>query len=104
MMPELSVVLVFIFLQFLIGLGCLTVKRDMVRLLIGIEILFNAANLCFVALSSYVTGFVDPFPQTIVMMAIVLDGSVIAVGLAIVINAYKHYGTLDIRRLMRLKW
>ena len=104
MMPELSVVLVFIFLQFLIGLGCLTVKRDMVRLLMGIEILFNAANLCFVALSSYVTGYVDPFPQTIVMMAIVLDGSVIAVGLAIVINAYKHYGTLDIRRLMRLKW
>jgi multicomponent Na+:H+ antiporter subunit C len=103
-MPELSVVLVFIFLQFLIGLGCLAVKRDMVRLLIGIEILFNAANLCFVALSSYVTGYVDPFPQTIVMMAIVLDGSVIAVGLAIVINAYKHYGTLDIRRLMRLKW
>jgi len=103
-MPELSVVLVFIFLQFLIGLGCLTVKRDMVRLLIGIEILFNAANLCFVALSSYMTGYVDPFPQTIVMMAIVLDGSVIAVGLTIVINAYKHYGTLDIRRLMRLKW
>ena len=104
MMPELSVVLVFIFLQFLIGLGCLTVKRDMVRLLIGIEILFNASNLCFIALSSYMTGYVDPFPQTIVMMAIVLDGSVIAVGLAIVINAYKHYGTLDIRRLMRLKW
>ena len=104
MMPELSVVLVFIFLQFLIGLGCLTFKRDMVRLLIGIEILFNASNLCFVALSSYMTGYVDPFPQSIVMMAIVLDGSVIAVGLAIVINAYKHYGTLDIRRLMRLKW
>ena len=104
MTTQLSVVLVFIFLQFLIGLSCLTVKRDMVRLLIGVEILFNAANLCFIALSSNVTGFVDPFPQTIVMMAIVLDGSVIAVGLAIVINAYKHYGTLDIRRLMRLKW
>ena len=104
MITQLSVVMVFIFLQFLIGLGCLTVKRDMVRLLIGVEILFNAANLCFIALSSNVTGFVDPFPQSIVMMAIVLDGSVIAVGLAIVINAYKHHGTLDIRRLMRLKW
>ncbi len=55
-------------------------------------------------MSSNVAGFVDPFPQSIVMMAIVLDGSVIAVGLAIVINAYKHYGTLDVRRLMRLKW
>lgn len=104
MVSQLSVVLVFIFIQFVIGLGCLMVKRDMVRLLIGVEILFNAANLCFIALSSYVTGFIDPFPQSIVMMAIVLDGSVIAVGLVIVINAYKHYGTLDIRKLRRLKW
>ena len=104
MVSQLSVVLVFIFLQFVIGLGCLMVKRDMVRLLIGVEILFNAANLCFIALSSHITGFIDPFPQTIVMMAIVLDGSVIAVGLVIVINAYKHYGTLDIRKLRRLKW
>lgn len=104
MVSQLSVVLVFIFLQFVIGLGCLMVKRDMVRLLIGVEILFNAANLCFIALSSHVTGFIDPFPQSIVMMAIVLDGSVIAVGLVIVINAYKHYGTLDVRKLRRLKW
>lgn len=104
MVSQLSVVLVFIFLQFVIGLGCLMVKRDMVRLLIGVEILFNAANLCFIALSSHVTGFIDPLPQSIVMMAIVLDGSVIAVGLVIVINAYKHYGTLDVRKLRRLKW
>lgn len=104
MVSQLSVVLVFIFLQFVIGLGCLMVKRDMVRLLIGVEILFNAANLCFIALSSHVTGFIDPFPQSIVMMTIVLDGSVIAVGLVIVINAYKHYGTLDVRKLRRLKW
>ncbi len=104
MVSQLSVVLVFIFLQFVIGLGCLMVKRDMVRLLIGVEILFNAANLCFIALSSHLTGFIDPFPQSIVMMAIVLDGSVIAVGLVIVINAYKHYGTLDVRKLRRLKW
>jgi len=104
MVSQLSVVLVFIFIQFVIGLGCLMVKRDMVRLLIGVEILFNAANLCFIALSSHISGFIDPFPQSIVMMAIVLDGSVIAVGLVIVINAYKHYGTLDIRKLRRLKW
>lgn len=104
MMPPLSLVLVFIFLQFVIGLGCLMVKRDMVRMLIGVEILFNAANLCFIALSSHITGFIDPLPQSIVMMAIVIDGAVIAVGLVIVLNVYKHYGTLDVRRLRRLKW
>jgi multicomponent Na+:H+ antiporter subunit C len=47
---------------------------------------------------------VDPFPHTIVMMALVLDGTVIAVGLAIALNVYKHYGTIDVDKLRRLKW
>ncbi|RLI09852.1 NADH-quinone oxidoreductase subunit NuoK [Candidatus Bathyarchaeota archaeon] len=96
--------IVSVALLFIIGLGCLMVKRDMVRLLIGIEILFNAANLNFVALSLQTKGFIDPFAHSIVMMAIVLDGTVIAVGLAMALNVYKHYKTLDIRKLRRLKW
>jgi len=95
--------LVSVFLILLIGLGCLMVKRDMIRMLIGLEILFNAANLNFVALSVS-GGGVDPLGQSIVMMAIVLDGCVVAVGLAITLNAYKHYGTLDVRKLRRLRW
>jgi NADH-quinone oxidoreductase subunit K len=91
-------------LMLIIGLACLMIKRDMVRILIGIEILFNAANLCFIALSTQTLGFVDPLAQSVVMMAIVLDGTVIAVGLAMVLNIYRHYGTIDIRQLRRLKW
>jgi NADH-quinone oxidoreductase subunit K len=87
-----------------IGLGCLMFKRDMVRLLIGVEILFNAANLLFIAFSTQNAGFVDPFAHSIVKMAIVLDGTVIAVGLAMVMNVYRHYKTIDIRKLRRLKW
>ena len=91
-------------IMLVIGLGCLMVKRDMVRLLIGVEILFNAANLAFVALSSQTSGFVDVYAHSMVIMAIVLDGTVIAVGLAMVLNVYKHYNTIDIRKLRRLKW
>ncbi|MHA2393109.1 MAG: NADH-quinone oxidoreductase subunit NuoK [Promethearchaeota archaeon] len=80
------------------------IKRDMVRLLFGIEILFNAANLFFIIFSRQIAGYVDPFAHSIVMMAIVLDGTVIAVGLAMVLNVYKHYKTIDIRKLRRLKW
>jgi NADH-quinone oxidoreductase subunit K len=103
-MLPLMPLLVSVALMFVIGLGCLMVKRDMVRLLIGVEILFNAANLCFVALSTQTAGYIDPFAHSVVMMAIVLDGAVIAVGLAMVLNVYKHYKTLDIRKLRRLKW
>jgi NADH-quinone oxidoreductase subunit K len=96
--------LVSVILLFILGLGCLMVKRDMVRLLIGVEILFNAANLNFVAFSAQTGGFVDPFAHSVVMMAIVLDGCVIAVGLAMALNVYRHYKTLDIRKLRRLRW
>ena len=71
---------------------------------VGVEILFNAANLCFISLSTQTSGFVDPFAHSVVMMAIVLDGTVIAVGLAMVMNVYRHYKTIDIRKLRRLKW
>jgi len=91
-------------LMLIIGLGCLMFKRDMVRLLIGVEILFNAANLFFIGLATQSPGMIDPFAHSVVMMAIVLDGTVIAVGLAMILNVYKHYGTIDIRKLRRLKW
>jgi NADH:ubiquinone oxidoreductase subunit K len=103
-MYPLEPFLVSTFLLLVIGLGCLIMKRDLIRLLIGVEILFNAANLLFVAFSTQNLSFIDPYPQSLVMMALVLDGTVIAVGLAIVLNVFKHYKTLDVKKLRRLKW
>ena len=102
-MYPISLFIVTTVLLFVFGLVALTIKRDLVRLLIGIEILFNAANLFFIALSTQ-NGMIDPLPQSIVMMALVLDGTVIAVGLALALNVFKHYKTFDIRKLRRLKW
>ena len=103
-MYPLTIFITSTIILFLFGLAALIIKRDLVRLLIGIEILFNAANLLFVAFSTQYNGFVNPFPHSIVMMALVLDGTVIAVGLALALNVFKHYKTFDIRKLRRLKW
>jgi NADH-quinone oxidoreductase subunit K len=96
--------LVSVFLLLAIGFLCLVIKVDAIRLLMGIEIMFNAANLAFITFSTQQTGFVDPYAQSVVMVTIVLDGAVIAVGLAMIINVYRHYKTIDIRKLRRLKW
>jgi len=104
MMYPLTLFITSTILLFIIGLAALILKRDLVRMLIGVEILFNAANLLFVAFSTPYNGFVDPFPHSIVMMALVLDGTVIAVGLVLSINVYKQYKTFDVRKLRRLKW
>ncbi|MHA2315635.1 MAG: NADH-quinone oxidoreductase subunit NuoK, partial [Candidatus Hermodarchaeia archaeon] len=38
---------------YIIGMYCLAAKRNMIRLVIGIEILMNAAHLTFIAFSAY---------------------------------------------------
>ena len=76
----------------------------MIKLVVGIEILTNAANLSFIALSSHRNpGFVDLLPQSVVFFSISIAGGLTAVILAMVLNAYKHYKTLDISALRRLR-
>jgi len=101
-----TIYLTAIFALFCIGLYCLVVKRNMIRLLLGIEIMINAGNLSFIYFASLRSGraFIDPLGQSIVIMSIVLGGCVVAVGLSLIVNAYKHYKTTDVRKLRRLKW
>ena len=101
-----AIFLATIFALFSTGFYCIAVKRNMIRILLGIEIILNAGNLAFIYFASPYSGrsFVDPLGQSIVIMSIVLGGCVVAVGLSLVVNAYKHFKTLDVRELRRLKW
>jgi len=103
-MLEIQVYMMAVLSLLIIGLYCMTFKSNMIRILIGIEIILNAANLSFIAFSARFGEYVDMLAQSIVVMSIVLGGSVIAVGLAMVVNAYKHYKTLDVKELRRLRW
>lgn len=90
---------------YIIGMYCLATKRNMIKLVMGIEILVNAAHLNFVAFSTYRSvGYVDPLGHAIVIMSIGFAGGITALALTIVTYAYKHYKTLDVRKLRRLRW
>jgi len=88
---------------YIIGLYCLVVKRNMIRLLMALEIMLNAVNLNFIAFSSYVSGFTHPLAHAFTIISIGIGGCIVALGLAITLHAYRHYGTLDVRELRRLK-
>ena len=104
LMISLSYYIAFAIALYIIGLYCLATKRNMIRLVLGVEILMNAAHISFVAFAAYVSpGLVDPLAHSIVMVSIGLAGAVSAVGLTLVVYAYRHYGTLDVRELRRLK-
>jgi len=93
--------MIFVGLLFFIGLYCLLTSRNMIKLLIGLEVMAKAAVLAFI-----VAGFVrgETFlSQSLVITFIVIEVCIIAVALALVINAYRNTGSLDIRKLAKLK-
>lgn len=103
-MIDLSYYILFAIGLYTVGIYCLATKRNMIRLILGIEILLNAANISFIAFSAYgLPGFVDPMAHSMVVVSIGIAGSVTAVALMLVVYVYKHYGTLDVRELKRLK-
>jgi NADH:ubiquinone oxidoreductase subunit K len=103
-MIDVAYYIAFAITLYMIGIYCLATKRNMIRLILGLEILLNAANVTFIAFSAYgVPGFVDPLAHSFVIVSIGIAGSVSAVALTLVVYVYKHYGTLDVRELRRLK-
>jgi len=94
-----------IFTMVSIGLYCVT-QKSMIRILLGVEIILNAGNFALIYFASYrmALGFVDPLGQSLAFMSIILGGSVIAVGLALIVNAYKLFKTTEVDKLRRLKW
>ncbi|MEM3506289.1 MAG: NADH-quinone oxidoreductase subunit K [Candidatus Bathyarchaeia archaeon] len=91
------------FLLMMIGIYCIMAKRNMIKTIIGIEIITSGINLNFIGFG-YRQGVVDSLAQAIVITSIVIGACIAGVGLSILINAYRHYGTLDLKKLSRLKW
>lgn len=87
----------------LFGLGLFTVmtRRNAVGILLGVELILNAAGLNFVAFSHYVTGGVAGPVFTVFI--IILAASEAAIALAIVLQVYKGYRTIFTTEIRDLK-
>ena len=103
-MIDVTYYIVFAVALYMVGIYCLATKRNMMRLVIGIEILINAANINFITFAAYaMPNLVDPMGNSFVTISIGLAGAMSAVAIAIVVVAYRHYGTLDVNELRRLR-
>ncbi len=89
--------------MFAVGVYCLLTKRNLIKLVIGIEIITSAMHLNFIALG-YAAPVINPLAQVVVVVSTGLGACVATVALMYVINAYRHYGSLDVRKLRRLRW
>lgn len=92
-MITLTHFLVISAILFCIGLYAIVAKRNAIMVLIGIELIINAAILNFVAFGRY--DKVNYGGQVFALFAIVLAAAAVAVGLAIILNVYRKYKTIN---------
>jgi|UniRef100_UPI00404B3FC7 NADH:ubiquinone oxidoreductase subunit K len=86
---------------FCIGLYAVLTKKNAIQILIGIEFMINAAVLNFVAFGRF--DKVNGGGQLFALFAIVLAAAGVAVALAIILNVYKHFKTIDPSKINKLK-
>ncbi|MVZ62252.1 NADH-quinone oxidoreductase subunit NuoK [Sphingobacterium humi] len=78
---------------FSIGLYAIIAKRNAIMILVGIELIINAAILNFVAFGRY--DKLNYGGQVFALFAIVLAAAAVAVGLAIILAVYRKYKTIN---------
>ena len=83
-----------------IGIYGLSVKRNAIRMLISIEIMINAANLNLVAFGRFLP---NSGGQTLALFSIAIAAAEVAVGLSLIIVAYRMYQNIDIADFRSLK-
>lgn len=88
-------------LVFSLGIVCMCLKRNAIGILIGVELLLNAANINLVAFSKYQTG--APDGHMFAVFVILLAAAEAAVAIAIFMNLYNTLQTIDVDRADELR-
>ena len=92
---------------FVSGLLTILVKRNAIGILMGVELILNAANVNLVAFNAFShgggAGGIRLDGQVFAIFVIVLAAAEAAVALAIFLNFYNNFSTIDVERAQNLK-
>ncbi len=86
---------------FVIGVAGVVIRRNIIVILMSVELMLNAVNLTFIAFSRSL-GTMDG--QVIVFFVMTVAAAEAVIGLAIVIAVFRHRQTLDPQEMQLLKW
>ena len=100
-MDHLSSYLILSAILLTLGLYTVVTRRNAVAILMGVELILNAANINFVAFSKFLTHTLDG--HLISVFIIMLAAAEAAVALAIVLNLYNDRGHINVDEANTLK-
>jgi NADH-quinone oxidoreductase subunit K len=86
---------------FSVGLVGVMISRNVIKVLLSLELLLAASNLSFVAFSKFNGDYAG---QLIVFFVILVAAAEVAIGLAIIVLMYRHLSTIQADELRTMKW
>ena len=86
---------------FSIGLVGVMTSRNVIKVLLSLELLLAASNLSFVAFSKFNGDYAG---QLIVFFVILVAAAEVAIGLAIIVLMYRRLSTIQTDELRTMKW
>lgn len=86
---------------FVLGVTGVMVRRNLIIVLMSLELMLNAVNLTFVAFSRYLDTVEG---QVFVLFVMVVAAAEVAVGLAIAVSIYRQTGTINVNDINVMKW
>jgi NADH:ubiquinone oxidoreductase subunit K len=89
---------------FALGIYVALAKRNFVSVLMGIELMFNAVNLTFIAFSRFVESDSPLDGHVFVIFVITVAAAEAAVALGLAVLLYRVHGTISVDEMDTLKW
>lgn len=86
---------------FLLGVAAILTRRNALYVLMGVELILNAANINFVAFARF--GGFGMDGQMFALFVVILAAAEAAIALAIVLRIFNDFGTIDITRIDSLR-
>src|SRR5437879_13921831 len=100
-MIPLSYYLILSGIVFLTGVIGVLLRRNIIIILLSVELMLNATNINFVAFSQYLHNVAG---QVFVFFALTVAAAEVAVGLAIIIALYRTNSTVTLDDFQLLQW
>lgn len=100
-MDSLQVYLTLAAILFSLGMFAVITRRNAIAVLMGIELILNAANLNFIAFARF--GGMNITGHIFALFVIVLAAAEVAVALAIIINLYQNFNSINVDDAQQLK-
>jgi len=98
----------------IIGLVTVVYKRNLIKIVIGITLIESGVNLFLITLGYRKDSIAPiytskpennlmslPVPQALTLTSIVIGVAVLALMLSLIVHIYRHYGTLDVRKVAK---